>query len=478
MTPSDIGWISLATLLLYAMGVVSTYHVIMSDRTSQAVIAWSVSLCTFPMVTLPVYWIFGRTKFNGYVDARRGKDQGTNPLILKTLEKLPDCVPDPDDLNPDQRVMEKLAAMPHTHFNQVDLFTNGRDTFDAIFRAMDAAESYLLIQFYILRDDGIGRELLDHAARARERGVEVYLLYDGVGCARLAPGYLRAWREIGARVSGFRTTRGPRNRFQLNFRNHRKIVVADGHTAFVGGYNVGDEYLGKDPKFGPWRDTHCRVQGPAVLAVQLSFASDWNWATDQVPGHLSWEPRPAPNRDERVLVVPSGPADTVETWKMMMLQCIRQADDRLWLVSPYFVPDTDVVSALRLAAMRGVDVRVMLPDRADHLMVWMASFSFLPLMEIPNIRFYRYTPGFLHQKVLLVDDELAVVGTANADQRSFRLNFEISITSIEPDVIRRVEAMLEEDFRNCRVCGQEEYHHRSFLFRFGVQICRLMSPVL
>jgi len=474
----DFRIVSALTFFTYLLGVVSSYHVIMSSRTSQAVIAWSVSLCTFPMLALPLYWIFGREKFNGYVDARRGKDEGTNPLILRTLEKLPGSLTEAEEMTPDQQVMEKLAAMPYTHLNQVDFYTTGRETFDAIFDAMRSAESYILIQFYIFRDDGLGRELLEEIRSACQRKVQVLFLYDGVGCARLSSRYLRDLRQAGAQVSGFKTTQGPRNRFQLNFRNHRKIVVVDGRTAFVGGHNVGDEYLGLNPKFGHWRDTHCRITGPAVLAAQLSFASDWNWAMDQIPENLNWTPTPAEERDERILVVSSGPADQVETWKMMLLQCIHQAQDRLWLVSPYFVPDTDVLSALQLAAMRGVDVRILLPDKADHLMVWLASYSFLPQLDMPNITVFRYTPGFLHQKVVLVDEELAVVGTANADNRSFRLNFEISVTGIDDHFIQSVAQMLENDFANSRPCPSTEYSERSFLFRFGAQICKLMSPVL
>jgi len=478
MIDFDFRLVSTITFLAYALGVISTYHVIMSSRTSQAAIAWSVSLCTMPFLALPIYWIFGRTKFHGYVDARRGRDRSTRSLIDKTLDRLPDSVPGAGELVPDQKVIEKLAFMPFTNYNQVDLYTNGGETFAGIFGAMDQAEKYILVQFYIFRDDGLGRELLRHIRQACDRGVNVYLLYDEIGSARLGKRYLRDLRATGASVSGFRTTRGPNNRFQLNFRNHRKIVVVDGRVAFVGGYNVGDEYLGKHDRFGKWRDTHCQIMGPAALALQLSFLSDWFWAQEQVPEGLAWTPERAPERNEKVLVVPSGPADDLETWKLLMLQSIRQADDRFWLVSPYFVPDSDIVSALQLAALRGVDVRIMLPDKADHLMVWLASFTFLDQMDMPNVQFYRYTPGFLHQKVVLVDDELAIVGTANADNRSFRLNFEISITGIDPDFIQRVEEMLLEDFKHCRPTGSDEYRTRPFLFRFAASICRLMAPVL
>ncbi len=470
--------ITIFTFGFYLLGWLSALHTIMTARTSQGAIAWAISLSTFPFIALPLYWIFGRTRFNGYVDALRTRDQHTNPLIKETLNKLPDALPDTLDRTPDELVFERLAALPYTHLNQLDLLTSGADTFAAIFAAMREAKSYILIQFYIFRDDEIGRALLGEIRAARQRNIRVYLLYDEIGCARLPGTYTQAVRETGADISGFRTTRGLRNRFQLNFRNHRKSVIVDGRVAFVGGYNVGDEYLGRSKKFGPWRDTHCQILGPAVLAVQLAFVSDWNWANGDFPPGLDWTPRPAPERDEKVLVVPSGPADEFETWKLLMLQCIRQADKRFWLVSPYFVPDSDIISALQLAALRGVEIRIMLPEKPDHLMVWLASFTFLAQINLPNLTFYRYTPGFLHQKVLLVDRELAVVGTANADNRSFRLNFEMSIVSQSPHFVREIEDMLEEDFRHCRISTAEEYARRAFPFRFAAQVSRLMAPIL
>lgn len=469
---------SLMTLLAYAGGILSTYHVIMSRRSSQAVIAWSVSLCTFPFFALPIYWLFGRVRFNGYVDALRSQDNKVSDRIRETLLSLPDTLPDREDLSPDQQALEKLAAMPYTNFNEVDLLIDGESTFASIFEAMRAAENYLLIQFYIFRDDGLGRALLKELSDARERGVEVYLLYDEIGSTRLGKQWLKELKRTGAHVSGFRTTLGRNNRFQLNFRNHRKIVVADGKVAFVGGHNVGDEYLGKDPKYGVWRDTHCKIQGPSVLAVQLSFVIDWNWAQKEIPKEMQWNPVRAPARDEQVLVIPSGPSDRTQTWKMVVLQCIRQADDRLWLVSPYFVPDQDILSALELASLRGVDIRILLPNKPDHRMVWLASFAYLEALSGTNIRFYRYIPGFLHQKVILVDQELAIVGTANADCRSFSLNFEISLSGVSEGFIQRVEHMLLADFKQSREVGAEEYDEKPFLFRFGAKLCRLLAPIL
>ena len=269
---------------------------------------------------------------------------------------------------------------------------------------------------------------------------------------------------------------GLTNKFQLNFRNHRKIVVVDGHTAFVGGLNVGDEYMGRDKKFGAWRDTHVKVVGPSAIAAQLSFIEDWFWAANSVP-ELNWKPHTPKNGDKRVMVLPSGPADEIETCNLLFVHAIHSAQKRLWISSPYFVPDEEMVGALQLAALRGVDVRILLPNKPDHLMVWLASFSFLEALDMDGISFWRYEPGFLHQKVILAD-EIAIVGTANADNRSFRLNFEISLLFADAEFAGDVERMLKNDFNKSRKISKEDYTEASLMFKAGVRFARLFSPIL
>ena len=306
----------------------------------------------------------------------------------------------------------------------------------------------------------------------------VYLLYDEIGCHDLDRGYLDALVGAGVHVSAFNTTLGWRNRLQLNFRNHRKIVVADGRVAFVGGHNVGDEYMGKSPRLGHWRDTHVRVAGPAATLVQLSFVEDWYWATRATPVPLDWELRHDPTGVMPVLVLPTGPADDIESCDLYFFQAITAATKRVWIVSPYFVPDREIISALQLAVLRGVDVRIMLPLKPDHKMVYLASFSYLSELETLGVKFYRYSDGFLHQKVILVDDVLASVGTANCDNRSFRLNFEITMAVADPGFVAAVEAMLLEDFTRCARIAADDYEDRSFLFKTGVMLSRLLSPIL
>jgi cardiolipin synthase A/B len=449
---------------------------VMTVRTSQGSIAWIVSLLTIPYVAVPLYWIFGRTKYYGYINARRTESKDMRPIIDRVVLELPEFIVHPKDHSMNFRVMEELAAMPFTRYNDTALLVDGEQTFAAIFEGIASAQDYVLVQFFIIKDDELGREFQAALIDKARSGVRVYLLYDEIGCIRLPGSYLRALSDAGVEVSAFNTTKGLRNRFQLNFRNHRKVLIADGHVAYTGGLNVGDEYMGRSAEFGVWRDTHICVRGPAVQAVQFAFVEDWYWATHRVPA-LNWQPSPSHGGDKSVLVIPSGPADDLETCGLFFLHAIHSAKQRVWIASPYFVPDPKVISALQIAALRGVDVRILLPERADHLLVWLSSFSYFDETEPYGVRLYRYQPGFLHEKAMLVDDDVAAIGTANLDNRSFRLNFEITLLIVDAEFGARVRNMFEHDFANSRVVGQGELEAHSIWFKFGVRVARLMAPI-
>jgi cardiolipin synthase A/B len=297
-----------------------------------------------------------------------------------------------------------------------------------------------------------------------------------MGSHNLSSRYLRECREGGIRIRAFHTSRGFTNRLQINFRNHRKIVVADGQVAYLGGLNVGVEYLGKDKRIGPWRDTHASVEGPAANALQLIFFEDWHWATGELLAGLDWQAQVAGDMD--ALVLPGNPSDKLEACNLMFVSAINAATRRFWIASPYFVPNDEVIAALQLAALRGVDVRVLLPANPDHLLVYLASFSYIERTAMDGIRFYRYTNGFMHQKTFLVDDIAAGIGTANLDTRSFRLNFEITLLTVSRDLANEVEAMFENDFLASKLIEHNELEQRNFFFRLGAKIARLLSPIL
>jgi len=472
----DFTFLGILAFAVELTGVYSAIHAVMSARTPQGAIAWAFPLVLFPLVAVPLYWVFGGRKFEGYISIRRQTELDLNHIVEELSQYSEEFVSILDHHAEDFKVLEKLADLPFTQHNHVELLIDGQETFDAIFEAIEKAEDYIVIQFFIIRNDNLGCRLRDHLVKKLEEGVRVYFLYDGVGCYKLSREYLNSLTEAGAVVSDFGVSSGFRRRFQLNFRNHRKIVIVDGDTGFVGGHNVGDEYLGQNPDFGHWRDTHVRLTGPSVQCVQLAFMADWYSATGDAP-KLNWTPQAAAEGDKDVLVVPSGPADELETCGMFFVHAIHAARHRVWIASPYFVPDEPVMCALQLAALRGLDVRVLLPANPDHLLVFLSAFSFIEETETTNVKFYRYQPGFLHEKVMLIDDDFAAVGTANLDNRSFRLNFEITIATLDLNFASDVKAMLKKDFENSRLTSAEEYHNRPWWFRVAVKVSRLMAPV-
>jgi len=465
-------------IVFHVLGFISSIHAVMSTRTPQGAIAWAVSLNTFPYLAVPAYWVLGRSRFQGYVTARQAGEDAMRPLVEQAAASVAEYrIADSIMADaPAGRAAERLAGIPYLRGNHVDLLVDGDATFESILAGIDSATSYVLFQFFIVHDDEIGRQVKDHLIRKAREGVRVYFLYDEVGSHDLPGSYKDELRAAGIEVYDFHTRKGPRNRFQLNFRNHRKVVVVDGTVAWIGGHNVGDEYLGRDPKFGLWRDTHVRITGPAALAAQLSFVEDWHWATGTVLS-LDWVPQPASDGDIPVLVIPTGPADELETANLMFVHAINTAVERIWIASPYFVPDHSVIVALQLAGLRGVDVRILIPDKADHLLVYLAAFAYFKEAAATGVTFYRYTDGFLHEKAVLIDDRVAAIGTANFDNRSFRLNFEITSVMSDSTFARQVERMFEEDFRHARRVAGDELADRSFWFRLAVRLAALTAPV-
>jgi len=459
--------------IAHIMGLFTSVQAIMESRTPQGAIAWGISLNTVPYVAVPAYWVFGRSKFQGYVVARQEEIIETNPIAQKLR----------DDITSEQfrveaedsfgKVLTELGRLPYTRRNHADLLIDGEATFDAIFKAIDEAEDYILVQFYIIRDDDLGRKLKNRLIARAKEGIRVFFLYDAFGSVKLPMLYIRDLNDAGIQVQEFRSTR-----YQLNFRNHRKIVVVDGKVAFVGGHNVGDEYLGNLESMSPWRDTHLQISGPIVQCIQIPFIEDWHWTSGEFIRPLNWDPDKSPEgSDMEALCLPTGPADEFETCNLFFLAAINSAKKRAWIASPYFVPDEPIISALQLAALRGVDVRVLIPEKPDSKLVGLSAFSYLPDMEKADIQVYRYTQGFLHQKVILIDDDFAAVGTANFDNRSFRLNFEVTVAVHDTTFASQVDAMLRKDFSQSNLASAKDLEERGFPFRFAVRVSRLLAPI-
>jgi cardiolipin synthase len=470
--------VSLIVVLFHLAGILSAVHAVIYTRTAQGAIAWGVSLVTFPYLAVPAYWVLGRRNFEGYVEAWRERATEVQQFEATMRPRLAPFAVESVERIPDYEALKRLSRLPFMRGHDVTLLVDGKATFDSILSGLAEAKHYALVQFYIVHDDGLGRKLQQAMIDCAGRGVEVYFLYDEVGSAGLPRSYLAKLEAAGVRQSKFNTTQGAHNRFQFNFRNHRKTVVVDGHVAWIGGHNVGDEYLGLDPKFGHWRDTHVRIEGPAAQAAQTMFLGDWYWATRTTPS-LSWVPRASSGGGNAMaMVLPIAPTDRVETAQLFFIHMLNTARNRIWIATPYFVPDEGVIAALRLAAMRGVDVRIIVPDKSDNGIIDRATRWYASELAGAGIHFFRYTDGFPHQKVLLVDGDLVSVGTANFDNRSFRLQFEANAVFYDAALGSQVEAMLKNDIEHSNGWDPKALASEPLSERLGASVARLTAPLL
>lgn len=468
---SDLTLFAAVYFLIEVIGLLLAADAVMRTRSSQGAIAWLFSLVAMPVISIPLYLIFGRTHFYGYAEALREKEAMLEDQIaaLRTsmgqeerpLEAEPTSV---------EATVKRLGGIGFTGGNEVRLLLNGGATYEAMFEAIEQAEFYVFVQFYIVKDGVTGQRLKELLIRKANQGLRILFLYDEIGCLKLVPSFFDAMREAAIEVSGFKTTQGRQNRFQINFRNHRKLLIIDGKTGFIGGHNLADEYL-------EFRDTHLEIHGPAVQQIQFAFLKDWFWATRRIPEFSSAVVRSG-QQDSRVAILDTGPADRFFNCSVLFATSINSARNRLWLTSPYFVPDDTMVRALQAAALRGVDVRILIPGKADHHFVELASLTYYDDMKSFGVKIYRYQEKFLHQKVFIVDDTMAGVGTVNLDNRSLYLNFEATALIGDSTFVTKVEDALKADFDKSSLVEPDYFDQLNFPVKVAARVARLASPLL
>lgn len=441
-------------VLLVIVGVLVARAAITTARTPQGAAAWVVFLISFPLLALPAFALFGGvSRINAPPDDRHrpGPGQTDAPGRLADL-----C---------------EVTRVPLTDGNDIRLLVDGRETFDAIFAAIDEAETEIVVQFYIVRADAVGLDLRDRLIAAARRGVTVRVLCDLIGSLFLGWRYVRDLNRAGVTIRGIPGPHRALGRIGLNFRNHRKAVVVDGRIGFTGGINIGEEYVDGGKHFDAWRDTHVRIEGPMAAQLRDLFAGDWAAVTgkDMDP----WKPC-APAGKTRGQVTGFGPTDRLERGSLLLCGLVGLARRRLWIATPYLVPHTDLLTALELAALRGVDVKILIPAPSDNILAWYASRSYARTLAQVGIEIAEYTAGFMHQKAMLIDDDIASVGTVNFDIRSALLNFEETALVEDRAFAAEVERMLAADFARSRPVAVPGPLH----VRLLAPVARLAGPVL
>jgi cardiolipin synthase len=381
----------------------------------------------------------------------------------------------------DERLGRALRAMskaPITCCNGTEILTDGEAAFRVIFEMIGRAEHHIHLAYYILRDDGVGRRFRDALIRKAREGVQVRLLYDGFGSRKLHRSYLRDLEAAGVRTQCFLPLGAALLSRRINHRYHRKIIVVDGKFGFTGGLNIGDEYLGFDKKNGFWRDTQLRLEGDAVYDLQHIFVRDWKLASGEtLDDPALWPPHACASR-EGVQIVSCGPRPGANEIYDGLLAAIGAARKRVWIATPYFVPDEGLKSALRTAALGGVDVRLIVPGVSDSRFVLAATLSHAADLAAAGVKVYRYRKGFIHAKVMIIDRLLASVGTANLDMRSFYSNYELNALLFDGKPIRRLEEDYLKDLADSREVAAEELRGLTAGARAGRALARLLSPLL
>jgi cardiolipin synthase len=459
--------------------------VFLERRNPTASLAWLAILVFLPIAGFVLFLILGQTFYREkmfYLKEKEGRaiqemvrDQKKEILADRSLAES----------GPFRAFRDMILMLLANNWaylttnNRVRIFTDGNDKFSALLDSIRNARDHVHLEYYIIRNDRLGKEIVAALAERARAGVTVRLLVDGLGCAKLPGDFFDEYRESGGKLARFFPSLIPLINLRMNFRNHRKIAVIDGRTGFVGGFNIGDEYLGKDPRFGRWRDTHFMVEGAAALALQVRFFLDWNYAAGEYIRYDDrYYPEPETSGDVAIQVVSSGPDARWNQIKEAYLKLIYSARKSVYIQSPYFVPDESVIDALRIAALSGIDVRIMIPNRPDHPFVYWASYSCIGELLDAGVKAYTFEDGFIHAKTVVVDGIAASVGSANWDVRSFRLNFETNAFVYNPAVAGELHGIFLRDIEDSRELTPGRYARRSLTVRCKESVSRLLSPLL
>lgn len=473
--------------LIFILNMLLAIIVVFLERKDAgATWAWILVLFFIPGLGFFMYLLFGRSlagsKMFQWEDQKK---MGIAQLISNQLMEI--CTGKFSYRNDIEKKYHDLIFMHLsnndavlTQDNEVEIFTDGKEKFEALFTDISNAKDHIHLQYYILKKDLIGKKLLAELIKKAKEGVKVRVLYDDLGSRRMTRSFFKELRLAGGEVEVFFPSKLHIINLRMNYRNHRKLAIIDGKIGYVGGFNVGDEYLGFNPKFGYWRDTHLRLQGSSVYAIQTRFILDWNQASHRHDIHYTPDLFPNHNSsgDVGIQIVTSGPDSEWEQIKNGYIKMITSAKKTVWIQTPYFIPDASLLDALRIAALSGVDVRIMIPNKPDHMFVYWATLSYIGEMLKTGAKVYIYDNGFIHAKTIIVDSEISSVGTANIDVRSFRLNFEVNAFIYHASIAHQLTKGFLEDMEVSRELTKEEYQQRSLNIRFKESISRLLSPIL
>ena len=459
---------------------------LLEDRHPTSTLAWLLFLIFVPGFGLFTYILFGPTRMK-FIQKKAQLAYETVAISLAkynistNINHLYENNKLPYRTYAIIKLAEQVDSLPACSGNTCEILLNGAKTYEEINKAIHSAKHHIHIEFYIIQPDEIGIALRDLLCKKQSQGVEVRVLYDAIGSSALKSSFWQPLRKLGGHAYAFKPaimSFGKRND-RIDFRNHRKIVIIDSQVCFTGGINVGKEHLGLSPSYGHWRDTHIKISGPAALCMQQTFVESWFMTTKEVLDHQRYFPTTQQHHGNAIVdIAPSGPNSRWSTIFRIYFQAIAFAEKRVWITSPYFIPDTTIKEVIITAALRGIDVRILLPKKSDNVFIGAATRSYYRELLQAGVKIYEYEKGYIHAKTLVIDDWMGTIGSTNMDIRSFKLNFEINAFVYQKKFVQELAQQFCCDLEEAHRISLHDYQHKPYLSRILYSIARLFSPLL
>ena len=472
------------TVLYFITVVFIAILIVLENRSPIKTISWVLVLVTLPIGGIIIYLFFGQEYRKKKMFSKKG---------LYYLEKLRKQTQDQLRRLPESEHLfdEKILGKRHlinlmlsnsnallSNNNEITILKNGNETFPAIFHAIGKARHHIHLEYYIIENDELGGQLKDLLIRKARQGVEVRLIYDDVGSWQLPKKYIRELDEAGVKINCFMRVRFPMLTSRVNYRNHRKIIVIDGELGFTGGLNIADRYIHGTQALGQWRDTHLMVKGGAAISLQIVFMADWYFVFKEIlKGEAYFRDLP-PGGGKLMQVVSSGPDSDWESIGQAYFSAIASAKERVYIATPYLIPTSDIIYAMKTAALGGIDIRILLPEKADAFFPKWGTDSYVEELLLAGVKIYHYKPGFTHSKLMVVDGIFSSVGTANMDFRSLETNFEVNAMIYDEEIAQKLELYFFEDLDSSEQLVLSEWQQRSKLRKTMESFARILSPML
>ncbi|ACN13727.1 Cls [Desulforapulum autotrophicum HRM2] len=479
-------WRAVLLVLLYVYIFITIFYLLLDNRETATTLSWLLVFLVFPFVGIVFYFLFGRgmrkkVRKTLLRQNLEGRLAGQGRAMVERQKWVMDVLLGRYVTPVEKKIIRLMYRNSDSILsskNKVQVFFNGRDKFDQLLEDLEKAQRYIHMEYFIWKNDYLSQKVVQVLEERVAQGVEVRILYDVIG-NYLNSRYRRKLRAMGIKIYPYFNFASPLRIHTLNYRNHRKIVVIDGTTGYLGGMNMGEEYIDGGRRFPHWRDTHLRIQGEAVAVLQEVFNVSWFNTTRE---ELTMESDTAFDTMEgepvHVQITTSGPDSAWESIQQLYFLLISSAEHSIYIHTPYFIPDASIVMALQTAALGGIDVRIILTGLLDKRLPYWAALTFIGDLLTAGVRFFYYTRGFMHAKTIVVDDKCCSVGTANMDIRSFQLNYEINALMYDEILAGKIVAMFHQDLEFCREFTRADYDKISRPSQLRNSLARLFAPLL